>query len=426
MHSSYPSYHRRIVDDEIDALAATALALEGAKAVGKTATATQRARTIIELDIPEIAELAAADPRRILDADLPVLIDEWQRVPALWDVVRRAVDAGAAPGSFLLTGSVSADNPGTHTGAGRIVRIRVRPLSLAERDVEQATVSLGELMSGVQPAITGTTAVGLAAYTDEIVASGFPALRSMQPRLRRAQLDGYLARVIDRDFPEAGRNVRNPAALRRWMAAYAAATSTASSYDALRDAATAGDGNKPAKTTTQPYRDTLERLWILEPVPGWLPTHNQLRELGVAAKHQLVDPALAVELLGLNAAALLGGAGPAAPMPRDGTFLGALFESLATQSLRVYAQAAEATVSHLRTHRGEHEVDLIVERRDGKVLAVETKLATTVTDSDVRHLTWLRDTVGGDLLDAVVLTSGTHAYRRRDGIAVIPLALLGP
>lgn len=105
----------------------------------------------------------------------------------------------------------------------------------------------------------------------------------MQPRLRRAQLDGYLARVIDRDFPEAGRSVRNPAALRRWMDAYAAATSTAASYDAIRDAATAGDGNKPAKTTTQPYRDTLERLWILEPVPGWLPTHNHLREQGVAA-----------------------------------------------------------------------------------------------------------------------------------------------
>lgn len=125
MPPSYPSYHRRIVDDEIDALAPAALALEGAKAVGKTATATQRARTIIELDLPEIAEVAAADPRRILDADLPVLIDEWQRVPALWDVVRRAVDAGAAPGSFLLTGSVSADSPGTHTGAGRIIRIRV-------------------------------------------------------------------------------------------------------------------------------------------------------------------------------------------------------------------------------------------------------------------------------------------------------------
>jgi len=133
-----------------------------------------------------------------------------------------------------------------------------------------------------------------------------------------------------------------------------------------------------------------------------------------------------VALLGIDAAALLGGARPAPPVPRDGTFLGALFESLATQSLRVYAQAAEATVSHLRTHRGEHEVDLIVERRDGKVLAVESKLVAAVTDSDVRHLTWLRDTIGGDLLEAAVLTTGTYAYRRRDGIAVIPLALLGP
>ncbi len=210
------------------------------------------------------------------------------------------------------------------------------------------------------------------------------------------------------------------------MAAYAAATGTTASYDAIRDAATAGDGNKPAKTTTQPYRDTLERLWVLEPVPGWLPTRNHLRALGVAAKHHLVDPALAVQLLGLDATSLLGGEGPTTPVPRDGTFLGALFESLATQSLRVFAQAAEATVSHLRTHRGEHEVDLIVERRDGKIVALETKLANTVTDRDVKHLTWLRDNLDGNLLDAAVLTTGTTAYRRRDGIAVIPLALLGP
>jgi len=123
---------------------------------------------------------------------------------------------------------------------------------------------------------------------------------------------------------------------------------------------------------------------------------------------------------------LLGGDGPTTPGPRDGTFLGALFESLATQSLRVFAHAAEATVSHLRTHRGEHEVDLIVERRDGKVVALQTKLANTVTDSDVKHLTWLRDNLDGNVLDAAVLTTGTTAYRRRDGIAVIPLALLGP
>lgn len=113
-------------------------------------------------------------------------------------------------------------------------------------------------------------------------------------------------------------------------------------------------------------------------------------------------------------------------MPRDGTLLGDLFESLVTLSVRTFAQAAEASVRHLRTHRGEHEVDVIVERDDGRVLAVEVKLTRTVADRDIRHLLWLRGQIGDDLLDAVIITTGPEAYRRNDGIAVVPAALLGP
>ena len=112
--------------------------------------------------------------------------------------------------------------------------------------------------------------------------------------------------------------------------------------------------------------------------------------------------------------------------PRDGMLLGRLFESLVTQSVRVLAQAGEARVRHLRQHGGLHEVDLIVERADQRVVAIEVKLGAEVTDADVRHLTWLREQVGDDLLDAVVINTGHQAYRRRDGIAVVPAALLGP
>lgn len=114
------------------------------------------------------------------------------------------------------------------------------------------------------------------------------------------------------------------------------------------------------------------------------------------------------------------------PIPRDGTLLGALFESLVTLSVRVYAQAAEATVKHLRTAAGEHEVDLIVERADGHIVAIEVKLARDAGEDDTRHLTWLAGRIGAELLDAIVITTGQDAYRRRDGIAVIPAALLGP
>jgi uncharacterized protein len=373
-----------------------------------------------------IRGIVAADPRRIVEEGGPVLVDEWQRVPATWDVVRRAVDARLPSGPFLLTGSASAANPGTHSGAGRIISMRMRPLSLAERHPGVATVSLAEVLTGSQPKISGDSPLDLAGYVEEIVASGFPGLRTLTGLARQSQLDSYVQRVVDRDFPEFGRPVRNPVALRRWLAAYGAATGTVASFEAIRDAATSGQGEKPAKTTTIPYRDTLERLYVLDPIPAWLPRFGRLRALGSAPKHHLVDPALATTLLGLSADALLHGEEGGVAVPRDGTFLGALFESLVAQSIRVLAQAAEAGTGHFRTHRGEHEVDLIVERRDGRVVACETKLSATVDDHDVRHLLWLRDRLGTDLLDMAIINTGRAAYRRPDGVAVIPAVLLGP
>lgn len=340
--------------------------------------------------------------------------------------MRRAVDAGAAPATFLLTGSSSPAGLGTHSGAARIPALRMHPLALAERTNLSPTVSLAALLTGSRPQIEGATAAGLDDYAAEIVGSGFPGLRGLSGRALRLQLDGYLARVVDRDIPELGQEVRNPAALRRWMTAYAAASSTTASLEKIRDAAAGGQDKPPSKRASAPYRDALERLWIVDAVPAWAPTRNHLSRLTHAPKHQLVDPALAARLLGADSDALLSGAPSGPSIPRDGTLLGALFESLVTLSVRVYAQAAEASVGHLRTFAGEHEVDLIVRRPDGRVVAVEVKLARTVDDADVRHLRWLAKEVGDELLDAVMVTTGPEAYRRRDGIAVVPAALLGP
>ncbi|MBA3245708.1 MAG: AAA family ATPase, partial [Actinobacteria bacterium] len=295
MASRIVTYRRRVVDDELDDLAASlpALALEGAKAVGKTATASERARTVHALDDPTQRALAAADPSRLLSGPFPVLIDEWQYVPDTWDLVRRAVDAGAQAGAFLLAGSAAPSGLTTHSGAARIVSVRMRPLALSERGVGVPTVSLRALLAGTRPTLGGTSDVRLEEYVHEILASGLPGLRSYDGRALRAQLDGYLQRIIDHDFEELGHTVRNPAALRRWMAAYAAASSTTATYETIRDAATGGQGEKPAKTTTLPYRDVLERLWIVEPVPAWLPTSNRFSRLSAPPKHQLADPALA-------------------------------------------------------------------------------------------------------------------------------------
>jgi predicted AAA+ superfamily ATPase len=421
------SYRRRVVDDELDGLfvGLPAVALEGPKAVGKTAMALRRARTVYSLDDDAGRAIAQADSARLVTGERPVLIDEWQRLPESFDRVRRAVDAGAGPGSFLLTGSASPTDPPMHSGAGRIVRVRLRPMTLAERGVGSPTVSLGRLLAGESPPISGETDVDLERYVEEILASGFPGVRGLSGRLLRAQLGSYLDRIVDRDFEDLGREVRRPATLRRWMQAYAAATATCASYEKIRAAASSERGEQPTRATTTPYRDVLERLWILDPVPAWLPTRNRLARLSAPPKHHLADPALAACLLGVDAAALLR-AQPAGPqIPRGGTLLGALFESLVTLCVRVYAQAAEAQTAHLRTWSGDREIDLIVERGP-KILAIEVKLGQLPDERDVRHLHWLRDELGENLADAVVVTAGKFAYRRPDGIAVVPAALLGP
>lgn len=210
------------------------------------------------------------------------------------------------------------------------------------------------------------------------------------------------------------------------MSAYAAATSTTASLATIRNAAAGRQEDRPAKETVQAYREVLEQLWILDPVSAWIPTRNYLSRLSQPPKHHMVDPALAARLLGIGAEALLQGRVGASWLPRDGTLLGHLYESLVTQSVRVFAQAAEAELRHLRLHSGTREVDLIVERLDHRVTAIEVKLSATINDDDVKNLIWLRDRIGDDLLDAVVVNTGPRAYRRKDGVAVIPAALLGP
>ncbi|MDB4889071.1 MAG: hypothetical protein JWL61_926 [Gemmatimonadetes bacterium] len=422
------TYTPRVVDRELDELLQDlpAVAMEGPKGVGKTATAARRATTVFRLDDPAQREIAAADQSVVTRAPPPVLIDEWQHVPSVWDAVRRAVDEGAPPGRYLLAGSAVPANLPTHSGAARIVTLRMRPLALSERGLVDPTVSMCELLTGSKPPVSGVSPITLTAYTEEIVRSGFPGLYHLTGRALRASLDGYLNRIVDRDIHEQGYTVRRPDTLKRWMEAYAAATARTTSLDRIRNAATSGDGEVPNRGTVTSYHDILRRLWLIEPVPGWAPTRNHQTRVAQAPKHHLADPALAARLLGADARALLNGMAAPGAGPRDGALLGQLFESLVTLSVRVYAQAAEAHVRTLRTLQGRQEIDLIIERDDHRVLAIEVKLSDTVTDDDVRHLRWLQVQLGDDALDAVVVNTGPHAYRRHDGIAVVPAALLGP
>jgi len=422
------TYRPRVVDAQLDAYAALpAVAIDGPKGVGKTTTAAHRAQTVLRLDDPATLEVIQADPARLTRAAAPVLVDEWQHFPASWDLVRRAVDDGAPPGSFLLTGSASPRSPQTHSGAGRIVTVRMRPLTLPERGTTTPTVSLQSLLEGDGGKIDGESDWNLADYVDAILAGGFPGMLATPPQLRRTLLSGYIDRVIDRDFPEAGREVRNPSALRRWLIAFAKATGTTASFETIRDAAAPGHADPPARSTTIPYRDTLERIWISDPVGAWSPLDSYgLGKLTASPKHFLADPALAAVLLDVDADVLLSGQDVGPRVPRNGTLLGGLFESLAALSLQVFAQHAQAGLAHLRTQSGHREIDFLVHGRGRRHVAVEVKLTATPDHHDVAHLLWLKQRMGTALSDMVIVTTGRFAYRRADGVAVVPLALLGP
>ncbi|WP_105565918.1 ATP-binding protein [Microbacterium halophytorum] len=423
------TYSRRVIDAELDELQPLlpAVSLQGPKGVGKTATASRRVRGIIDLSDDAAREALAADPARLTRELGPVLIDEWQRLPQVWDMVKRAVDGGAADGAFILAGSSAPRGASIHSGAGRIVPMQMRPLSLAERGLVAPSVSLATLLDGAgDTPIHGESELGLPDYVEEITASGFPGIRTRPERARERALDAYLDYVVEREFPEQGYPVRKPQTLRAWLRAYAGATSQTTAYSKILAAATEDKSSQPTRATTLSYRDALAGLHLLDPVEPWQPVGASVKNLVTAPKHHLADPALAVRLIGLNRSRVLRGEQGTVDIA-SGTLLGALFEDLVTLSLRTYAQAADARVAHLRTHDGgRHEVDLLVEGRDGRVVAIEVKVSPSVDKDDVKHLNWLHRQIGDRLADKLVVTTGPHAYRREDGVAVVPAALLGP
>ena len=422
------AYLPRVVDDTLrEMLGGTrAIAIEGPRAVGKTASAARVAASVVGLDDPDTRMIVSADRRRYLAGlDSPVLVDEWQRDPPVWDAVRRIVDDDPQPGRFVLTGSANPRDTHIHSGAGRFIRLRMRPLSFAERHPGMATVSLRDIWEGGDE-ISGRSDVTLADYAREIVDSGFPGIRAEPPTVRRRAVADYVSHALEHEVPELGGVRRRPRSLHEWLRAYAAATSTTATFEAI--AAAVDRAQPPSRTTINDFRDVLQRLWLLDEVPAWNPGTIRLNRLGRVPKHHLADPALAAALLQLSAGRLIEGRslGGAQDSLRDGPLFSTFFESLVVQSVRTYAAALELEVSHLRMHRGEREIDLVLHAGDGRAIAIEVKLGQAADDHDVRHLNWLSEQMDEDLVARIVGTTGPAAYRRGDGVAVVPLSLLGP
>lgn len=305
------------------------------------------------------------------------------------------------------------------------------PLSLAERDIEKPSVSFGEMFSATKSftaTISGKTDISPIHYISEIVASGLPEFRKLSTDSRKIAFESYFSNILSHEFSQQGIRLRQPETLLRWLKAYAAAVSTDAGYTEILDASTAGEGTKPAAKTTIAYREALENLWLLEELTPWIYGEDFFSGLKHSPKHYLADPALSAYLLGLDERILSGAKGwPSAAERFDGKYgsiLGRLFEALMHLCLSTYASVNNAKLFFAKTYKGDREVDFIMQK-DSKVIACEVKFSLSVTPSDGKHLRWFIDKVGSDCCDAMIITTGPVAYRRQDGIAVVPAALLG-
>ncbi|MCL1798594.1 MAG: DUF4143 domain-containing protein [Eggerthellaceae bacterium] len=421
-------YLKRIQEEKLESFlkGLPAFSLEGAKGVGKTTLAKRYAQTVFRMDDETTASLIAGTPAILQEAAKPVLIDEWQTVPSIWNTVRHFVDDDMSPGQFILAGSAVPKKAKLHSGSGRIVRIRMRPLSLAERQMSQPLVSLAELLSGDICVRPQTVEVSQQEYVREILKSGFPGVRGIPDALREEVLNGYIDNTVEREFAELGIEVRRPETLRSWLKAYAAAEGSTTSYESILNAATPGQDKKPSKVTTMVYRDTLAALWILDPVAPWLSEGNLYANLGKSPKHYLVDPGLTARLLDITEQRLLDARGNVHVLGNQAkTVLGRLFEGLVAQSLKVYADANSTEVRHLRTSRGDHEIDFIVEKGD-TLVAIEVKFSPHVSNDDTKQLNWFESFVPDRKVMKVVVYTGEYLVKRdSDDVVLIPAACLG-
>lgn len=415
-------YRPRIVDAELrNKLGSVgAVVIEGPKASGKTATARQQSRSEVLLDVDVNARQAASiEPSLILEGATPRLLDEWQTLPSIWNHVRRAVDDRQRAGQFILTGSAAAaDDVTRHTGAGRISRILMRPMSLAETGHSSGTISLRSLLASGEVG-PGESALAFHDLLDQSVRGGWPGILDVSQREAQQYVRDYLDEIRRTDIRSVDGVRRHPDRIQRLLQSLARNVATEASLATL--AADTGGADGPLDVhTVRDYLTALGRLFIIEDQPSWstqLRSRDQMRK---AAKRHFVDPSLAAAALRADPGRLLA----------DLNLFGLLFESLVVRDLRVYAQGCDAVVRHYRDNKG-LEIDAIVETTGGAWAAFEVKLGgEDHLDQAARNLLKFNEKVDTSRLGPPaklgVITSRGYAYERPDGVAVVPIGMLGP
>ena len=401
--------------------ASPAVLLDGPRASGKTWTGKRFARSEALLDTLPGARLAASvDPAGLLDGAVPRLLDEWQQVPGIWNPMRRACDDRAQMGQFILTGSANPPDEITrHSGAGRVARVRTRPMSLFESGESDGSVSLTAMLDGA-PCRPTRPGVPIADMVDLVCRGGWPRIASATPAAAQRYLRNYLDDISRADIASVDDVKRDPVGVRRVLASLGRNVSTKASYATIANDAS-GDREVPVHPrTVKSYMQALERLFVVEDLPAWQPHLRSRIALRTTPTRHLVCPSLAVAALRTNSARLRA----------DLEFFGLLFESLVVRDLRIYSQLEGCQLSHYRDEYG-LEVDVILERADGEWAAFEVKLGSDDGVAEaVESLRSLRERIdtarmGNPVKLAVITATGVGA-ELPDGIAVIPITALGP
>ncbi len=415
------SYRPRVVDGELlERLSSLgAVLIEGPKACGKTETARRVARSEVRLDVDAGARaLVTTSPETLFAQPTPILFDEWQMTPELWNLVRREVDdRWPERNQFVLTGSATPQpSSRRHSGSGRFSTMRMRPMSLFETGHSTGAVSIGALFDGASPAALdpGITVPHL---IELIVIGGWPTLLDAATTDAQRWLRDYLTNLVEVDV-QALDGRRDPRNVRRLLTALGRAVGTDTTVQTLANDVGGADG--PADWhTVRAYLDALDRLMVVEDVPAWAPHMRSTTPLRKSAKRYMTDPSIAVAALAVGPDQLL----------NDLNATGFHFEAMVVRDLRVYVQRIGGVLHHWRDNNG-HEVDVIISLDDGRWGAFEVKMNPDDTAAAAQSLRLFVDKVDlgrvGPPSFIGVITTRSSAYRRPDGVLVVPIATLGP
>ena len=417
-------YLYRIVDAEMRSALATmpAVVVEGPRACGKTWTGRRFARSAVYLDERVNEALSVGmDPAGILAGEAPRLLDEWQLAPSIWNPMRRACDERGLKGQFILTGSANPpDDITRHSGAGRIIRVRMRPMSLFESGDSDGSISLGDVLAG-GPCRAADQGYSLGHVLGLACRGGWPQHVDASADTAVDAARAYLSEITRTDVSRVDGVERNPLKVERLLVSMARNVARDVKHSTLAADTAAGYGRPEVeRRTVARYLDALERLFVVERVPAWRPHLASRVQVRKAPKLHLADPSLTAAVLDTGVDGLL----------RDLRFAGRLFESMVTRDLQVYAAANRATLSHYRDSLG-LEVDVVISKPDGRWAAAEVKLGgREAVEKAAAALLRLRARVDSASQGAparlIVVTATGYAFERPDGVCVVPITSLGP